>query len=459
MSKPFLKILSVTVAIVLMLLLCAGCEDDYPDEYNDELSGYTSSQVQAAQKDGSKENLTTDSGSQTGETSENSQKSVEHPETLAELEARAEDYVEIMNNVTTLLGNTTDEKNKETLLNLESQLAEMAEKLEAQIKEENKLSSKPRIKVKNAREAMQQAADKARNSSGIKQEPAQPIKTSDNGIGVVVLCSFILVAAFVGLVAFYYLKKDRKQYHTDSRQNVRHDRREGMPSAPERQRPRPGERSSGTPRKPPVRVGANQPGSEEGTYNLDAYRYSPRSDENDQQTDDLVSSWTNTPAKTGGRQTSAFWDQQDDRPPEESPRTRQPAAPAPPVGSTAAFIRSCAEIGRMPDSGERKKALVKLLRSSEGENASFVYCANQDDLINNPSTTTPELCDIGSSQPFLRVGDYLIPSPILAENEKRLLNSFAQVTERGTISTIEPSVLKQIGPGRYHLTKKGRWTV
>ena len=175
----------------------------------------------------------------------------------------------------------------------------------------------------------------------------------------------------------------------------------------------------------------------------------------------IVGEWNGAPylpEAQSGLVPPTFWEQPTVTP-EDAPAEQQPVMTAHPASEAEQFIIRCAEIGKMPDSGERKKALVTLLRSSEGVNASFVYCANQDDLINNPSSTTPELCDVRSTQPFLRVGDYLIPSPILTDNEKRLLGAFARVTEQGAIASVKPSVLQKIGADRYQLTEKGDWTV
>lgn len=430
-NMSIIKLISIVAVISLTLFLCVGCgsENEDDDSFDNDFQNTISSAHSDNDQDLFSNQGTTSSSSYVYSTEKTARRNEENfysskenqysdinimassSETNADLMQRIEDYVFLMDNLTNRINTLSNEEDSITYFILAQRLEQMALDLESEIKQ-SPIDKSYRINVSNARKNLAKAAENAWNSHSIgtttstknttqnttiQTSPTKVDQVEDGSIDSIAIWPplFILLIVLIGVVIFYYVKNSKK----------------------------------------------NADGNEDALVNAD--------DQIDEE-DGLDENIDNTGI--------ANEEANDFRSTEPSTPRRTTDEPRRNAYDIYYFGRSYNQILAISDNSV-KKAKVREMMKNCSQQASYVYCKNENDVINSPSSTTPIFVDSDTITMFLRFGNYLFPSPLIqSDRDKRNLSLYAEVRNTGNISVIKPAGLCKDGEGEYSLVKKGEWT-
>lgn len=453
-----IKLLFIMAVIILTSFLCVGCgsEYEYDDSIDNSFHNSISSQYSGNDQEMYSNKGTTSSSSFVYSTKNTARRNEENfyankeneysdikdimassSETNADLMQRVEDYIYLMENLTNRFNTLSNQEDSVTYFLLASRLEQMALDLESEIKQ-SPIDKSHRKKVSNARKSLAVAAKNAWDSHSndtmkstkktsqnatIQTSPtrADPVENGSIDSFVIWLPLFILLIILIGVVIFFYDKSSKKFTDGNEKEYIRlSDKKRSQISG-----------------KKIVKINRNI----DAIVNADDQIYGE---------DDLGEDGDN--AGLPNEETNDF------RSTELSTPHRLTDEPRRNVYDLHYFWRSYQQILKISDNSV-KKAKVRELMKNCSQQASYVYCKNENDVINSPSSTTPIFVDSDTMTMFLRFDTYLLPSPtIQSDRDKRNLSLYAEISNTGTISVICVSQLAKHSESEYELVKKGQWT-
>ena len=452
------KLISIVAVITLTLFLCVGCgsENEDDDSFDNDFQNTISSAHSDNDQDLFSNQGTTSSSSYVYSTEKTARRNEENfysskenqysdikdimassSETNADLMQRIEDYVFLMDNLTDRINTLSNEEDSITYFILAQRLEQMALDLESEIKQ-SPIDKSYRIKVSNARKNLAKAAENAWNSHSIgttastknttqnttiQTSPTKVDQVEDGSIDSIAiwLPLFILLIVLIGVVIFYYVKNSKKNADGNEKGRIkRFDKKQSQVH---------GKKIVVEKRNIDALVNADDQIDEEDGLdeNIDNTGIA------NEEANDFRSTEPSTPRRTT-----------------DEPRRN--------AYDIYYFWRSYNQILAISDNSVRKAKVREMMKNCS-QQASYVYCKNENDVINSPSSTTPIFVDSDTITMFLRFGNYLFPSPLIqSDRDKRNLSLYAEVRNTGNISVIKAAGLCKDGEGEYSLVKKGEWT-
>lgn len=381
-------------------------------------------------------------------------------ETYADLNLRVNDYINMMNNTTSMLQALKKEDDSSYLFEIVHSLEEMSLDLENEIEVDNYLPTEPRTKLEKSRKKMSNAAKSAWNrlhgetstqrttttkttisttTTTSRQKVSTNISKADesdnnmfNSFDLIALIIFSILLISV-LIFFCFLCTDVVKFNI--RKNKGNKSSNGVKEKPDHSR------LSDTKQ---INERHLELFSTETSESLDDMYNYDELDDGDRKTEQMA-------VQNQGTKYS-FTESEETI--EESLEKTLGA-----VCTIQYFIKRCNEIARSKDDSDTKATEVRKLIHECSGRASSVSCINEDEAYYS-SRVIPIFITSKTINKFLRFDNYLIPSPTIQfDSEKDSLYTFASIEKTGYITAIEPGKLKKNEKNEYELIKKGKWTV